>query len=685
MMPPSHSYFTSAADRKFDVRSVVRGRRLIGWVTGRSPLIWVDTLVGRIAARSALVVGAAMQATYPGPILGHRKQHAPPLSWFVCPDDCISRGGFVAALESQLVRSSDATPKEHIEDAIARVLETDALHIRHRVSPLPKQWHDSCATSRVVLLDERATTHIDYCTSRVSRRAAFTEMVANARRSHPDAQFWLLRSADSGHGTWLSSQTTLPPDTTLLEVDHSLYEMLDRIDAVYVVGASEGMAALLAGIPTHVFGTPYYSGWGLTQDYAAMPERTARPTRNTFFNVVFQQLARYLDSTTGQPGSLDATLDSVALQHSVATRFFDLTAIAALRFQWWKRSYATPYLRAGGSNLRWVGKTGDVGSNETAAVWGGRTAVGLPAGTRVVRIEDGFLHSAGLGSDMSAPYSQVLDFQGIYFDATRPSDLTTILNTTQFDERELERAAALRHAIVRFGLTKYNLGRRAPVWRAPSGRRIALVAGQVADDASIRLGTGSIATTEALLKEVRSRYPDAFIVYKPHPDVMSGNRPGVIDGAKLADIVDDRADLVSLITAVDEVHTLSSLTGFEALLRGKEVYTYGLPFYAGWGLTHDALPQPWRARTLTLDMLTAGVLIRYPIYWDWDLALFTSPEAVVLRLSQMANRPLGEIRKDHKRFFVKAARWSRNVLWHALWHCRHRPTDNSQPRWRRQT
>lgn len=359
------------ADREFDARSIVRGRRLIGWMTGRSPLIWVDTLLGRIAARSALAVGAAVQATYPGPILGHRKQHAPPLSWFACPDDSLYRGGLVAALESQLLRSSDATSPRHIEDAIARVLATDALHIHHRDTPLPKQWHDRCATSRVVLLDERATTHIDYCTSRASRRAAFIEMVANASRSHPDAQFWLLRSSDAGHGTWLSSRTTLPPDTTLLEVDHSLYEMLGRIDAVYVVGASEGMAALLAGIPTHVFGTPYYAGWGLTQDYAVMPERTARPTLNMFFNVVFQQLARYLDSTTGQPGSLDAALDSVALQHSVASRFVDLKAIAALRFQWWKRSYVTPYLLAGGSNLRWVGKTGDISSDETAAVWGG--------------------------------------------------------------------------------------------------------------------------------------------------------------------------------------------------------------------------------------------------------------------------------------------------------------------------
>ncbi len=621
-----------------------------------------------------------MQPTYPGPILGHRKQHAPPLSWFACSGDYISRGGLVAALESRFMRSSDTTSNEHIDDAIARVLSTDALHIRDRIAALPQQWHALRATPRVVLLDERATTHTDYCTSHVTRSAAFTEMVATASCSHPGAQFWLLRSADSGYGTWLSTQTTLPPNTTLLEVDHSLYEMLDRIDALYVVGASEGMAALLAGISTHVFGTPYYAGWGLTRDYARMPERTARPTRNTFFHVVFQQLAGYLDSSTGQPGSLDTALDSVALQHSVATRFADLTAVAAIRFQWWKRPYAAPYLRAGGCNLRWVGKTGDVGSDETAAVWGGRAADGLPAGTRVVRIEDGFLHSAGLGSDMSAPYSQVLDFQGIYFDATRPSDLTTILNTAKFDEQELERAAALRHAIVRSGLTKYNLGRRAPTWRAPFGRRIALVAGQVADDASIRLGTGSIATTEALLKEVRSRYPDAFIVYKPHPDVMSGNRHGVIDGARLADIVDDQADLVSLVNAVDEVHTLSSLTGFEALLHGREVHTYGLPFYAGWGLTHDALRQPWRARTLTLDMLTAGVLLRYPIYWDWDLALFTSPEAVVLRLSQMANRPLGEIRKNRKRPFVKAARWTRNVLWHALWHCQRQPNSNSRPR-----
>lgn len=97
--------------------------------------------------------------------------------------------------------------------------------------------------------------------------------------------------------------------------------------------------------------------------------------------------------------------------------------------------------------------------------------------------------------------------------------MTAILNETIFSPQEMERAALLRKDIIKYGLTKYNLGRRPPQWRAPSGKRVVLVPGQVADDASIRLGTRGVASSEALLREVRRNRPDAFIVYKPHPDV----------------------------------------------------------------------------------------------------------------------------------------------------------------------
>jgi capsular polysaccharide export protein len=226
---------------------------------------------------------------------------------------------------------------------------------------------------------------------------------------------------------------------------------------------------------------------------------------------------------------------------------------------------------------------------------------------------------------------------------------------------------------VKLGVTKYNLGRRRPVWTAPAGKQIVLVPGQVADDASIRLGTRAIGTADALLREVRRLRPDAFVVYKPHPDVLSGNRNGLIDAQQLADIVDTEADLLSLVDVADEVHTLSSLAGFDALLRGKAVFTYGLPFYAGWGLTHDALaPVPWRHRTLTLDMLCAGVLLRYPLYWDWRTRLFTTPEAVVEQLAPEAARPLEQVRGNRMRPLLKAIRWTRNGICHALWRFRQR-------------
>ncbi len=460
----------------------------------------------------------------------------------------------------------------------------------------------------------------------------------------------------------------LPVGTRRFADHESLCAALTHVDHVYTLSASEGMHALLAGAHVHVFGAPYYAGWGLTHDDQPLTNRTARPTLATLFDVVFVRSTRYLNPSTYTRGTLDDLLDSIELQHTVQQRFADLHDVAALRFQWWKRPFATPYVTAGNSSLRWTAEPHSVESHESAILWGARSADGLAPEVRHVRIEDGFFHSTGLGSDMIAPRSQVIDRRGLYFDASQPSDLSVLLNNTEFSGAELARAAALRKKVVQLGVTKYNLGRRRPAWTAPVGKQIVLVPGQVADDASIRLGTRAIGTADALLREVRRLRPDAFVIYKPHPDVLSGNRNGLIDAQQLADVVDTEADLLSLVDAADEVHTLSSLAGFDALLRGKAVFTYGLPFYAGWGLTHDALaPLPWRERTLTLDMLCAGVLLHYPLYFDWKTRLFTTPEAVVEQLAPHAARPLEKVRGNRMRPLLKAFRWSRNAICHLGW------------------
>ena len=256
----------------------------------------------------------------------------------------------------------------------------------------------------------------------------------------------------------------------------------------------------------------------------------------------------------------------------------------------------------------------------------------FPPDSELIRLEDGFLRSVGLGADLVRPLSWVRDSHGIYYDASRPSDLELILRHSDFDEPLLARARKLAGLIIAKQLTKYNTGTGA--WQRPAKQgRVILVPGQVESDASIRCGAASIRTNLGLLAEVRRRNPDAFIIYKPHPDVVAGLRAkGKGEGSVMEfcnEVLGD-VSMAELLAQIDEVHTLTSLTGFEALMRGKKVVTHGMPFYAGWGLTEDAgmtrEVAARRDRRLSLEELIAGTLILYPTYVSRETGRFITPE-----------------------------------------------------------
>jgi capsular polysaccharide export protein len=83
----------------------------------------------------------------------------------------------------------------------------------------------------------------------------------------------------------------------------------------------------------------------------------------------------------------------------------------------------------------------------------------------------------------------------------------------------------------------------------------------------------------------------------------------------------------------DTVHTMTSLVGFEALLRELTVKTYGLPFYAGWGLTQDSAQCARRTRSLTLEELVYGCLELYPRYYSSDKGCFLSSREAISELA----------------------------------------------------
>ena len=80
---------------------------------------------------------------------------------------------------------------------------------------------------------------------------------------------------------------------------------------------------------------------------------------------------------------------------------------------------------------------------------------------------------------------------------------------------------------------------------------------------------------------------------------------------------------------------MTSLLGFEALIRGLPVTCLGTPFYAGWGLTRDLGPVlARRTARPTLTALTHAALIAYPRYHDPISRRPCPPEVAVERLAE---------------------------------------------------
>lgn len=261
-------------------------------------------------------------------------------------------------------------------------------------------------------------------------------------------------------------------------------------------------------------------------------------------------------------------------------------------------------------------------------LWG---AAEGPAGLAVpiMRVEDGFLRSSGLGAKFHRPLSWVTDDKGIYFDPRTPSRLEEILQTPQFSEEEMAGAHELLRFLREHRLTKYNVGGEPLGWdrNQAGGRKTILVPGQVEADASIRCGSPELKSNEALLRRVREAEPDAFLIFKAHPDLVAAARHGQVLPAgadQLADLTVLHGSALDWLDVCDEVHTMTSTLGFEAILRSVPVVTYGLPFYAGWGLTRDHLACGRRTRTRSVEELVCGALIRYPRYLDPQSGKYTT-------------------------------------------------------------
>lgn len=562
------------------------------------------------------------------------------------------------------------------ERALSLVRKYHLTKYNHVLEGWPSHLEVDSVRSQVLVIDQTfGDMSLKYGATNAD---TFQEMLDAAITENPDAEIWVkvhpdvLAGKKQGHYSEFIEKKKQSSDKyryihVLSENVHP-HSLIEKMDRVYVATSQMGFEALMLGKEVVTFGVPWYSGWGLTDDrnlFTQDPAFLARRRKATLlelFTASYLQYCRYINPFTQERGTIFDVIDYFVMMKRREELLQGEIWVVGL--SWWKRKIMSPFLKTVNNQLRFfktekalkkalenrhdfLNRSRQNGKSKKdisvrILLWGKKfpaleswvNELNIP----VLRMEDGFIRSVGLGSNLVAPRSLVIDDLGIYFDAEKPSRLEKILESTAFDQKILEDAEILKTQLVAAKVGKYNVGQDIIQAQLPIDRSILLVPGQVEDDASIQTGTRDINTNLGLLQYVRQQNPDSYIIYKPHPDVVSGNRIGYIPEAealKYADSVMPEVDIIALIEQCDEVHTMTSLSGFEALLRDKKVFCYGIPFYAGWGLTTDLYQlDNRRVRRLTLLELIAGTLLIYPEYLNPKTGKLTNAMSTLEAIAQ---------------------------------------------------
>ena len=458
-------------------------------------------------------------------------------------------------------------------------------------------------------------------------RAEFVEMLAFAASEHPGLPILIKTHPETGAGTRQGHVTDddLTDRISFRSDPISPWRLLEGAVGVYAHSSALGFEAIFAGHKPRIFGQPFYAGWGLTQDENAPPRRERVLTRAQLFAASMILYPVWYDPVADRRCEIEDVIAHLA----AAARAWreDRQGYRMTGMKTWKRPHLS---RAFGREVPVRFRTSRKSDRRTV-VWGMAEA---PEGA--LRMEDGFLRSKGLGAELTPPLSLVLDAPSLYFDPSKPGRLDRLIaESGDLPVGEIRRAERLLTRISRLDLTKYNISRACPDFE--TSKHKILVPGQVEDDASVIYGAGEVRTNLDLLRRTRADNPEAHILWKPHPDVEAGLRKGAVIKAELDGLADQTLSGVGAaeaINAADEVWTITSTLGFEALLRGVPVTCLGMPFYAGRGLTTDLAPRPAHRNTdTTLAGLVHACLIGYPRYFDPRNGAPISPEEAVTLLA----------------------------------------------------
>lgn len=459
------------------------------------------------------------------------------------------------------------------------------------------------------------------------------DMIKDAIKENPNSKIYIKIHPDVLSGKKQSdiNINKIPNECEIINDSYNPISLLKNFKKVYTKTSTMGFEALLCGCECVCYGMPFYAGWGLTKDKQKCERRIKIRSIEEIFYAMYFLYTKYYNPYSEEVSDIFDTMKTIVQFREIYKA--NSGRLFFFGFLWYKRFYIKHYFKSDNNQIIYISslkklKKYNLNKNDKAFIWGKTYEKSelLKYFEHVSIVEDGFIRSIGLGSNYATPYSLVVDDMGIYFDPNTPSRLEYILKNTDFNDKLIQEAKEIRQLILDNSFSKYNCLKHKELPKRE--QKTILIPAQVEDDASIKCG-GLGYDTLKLIKQVREENPDAYIIYKVHPDVAAGNRKGLKDEKiilKYCDEIITDISIDSCIKVCDEVHTITSTAGYDALIRDKVVVTYGAPFYAGWGLTMDKNINPEilsrRGRKLTKNELITGVMTLYPRYLNLYTKVF---------------------------------------------------------------
>lgn len=470
------------------------------------------------------------------------------------------------------------------------------------------------------------------------------DMIKDAIKENPNSKIYVKIHPDTLNGKKPSdiNINEIPQECEIISDSYNPIILLKNFKKVYTKTSTMGFEALLCGCECVCYGMPFYAGWGITKDKQKCERRIKIRNIEEIFYAMYFLYTKYYNPYSEDISDIFDTMKTIVQFREIYKA--NSGRLFFFGFSLWKRAHTKHFFKSDNNKIIFMNslsalKWYKITENDKAFIWGKKYDKNeLEKYFKNVSIvEDGFIRSIGLGSNLTKAYSLVVDDIGIYFDPRTPSRLEYILKNTDFSDELIQEAKEIRKLILDNLFSKYNCLKHQELPKRE--QKTILIPAQVEDDASIKCG-GLGYDTLKLIKQVRDENPEAYIIYKVHPDVVAGNRKGLKDEKiilKYCDEIITDISIDSCIKACDEVHTITSTAGYDALIRDKVVVTYGAPFYAGWGLTIDKniIPEIMSRRSKKLDIneLISGVVILYPRYINTNNNKITNPLCLLSNLS----------------------------------------------------